>query len=294
MIRASSERVVGSRRVGESLRGTLSCASLASSGLFTGTLMSRRSRCASLSPTPKSLNHGRPSYSPRRFASRHVPTAAEELAAQSHFLDPMIIKRFDGRLMKHLKRNTDKQDFEKQVLASPPEVLVPEEYDEVLRGEFARHCSYGPCLSSLAAADIIFQRVLHDTDYGGTRLTYDFFCKALCLVAADTYPDMDWESAMGELLTRIAAAAEDLEFVNDEVSDFSLDPNVLLVLEHFKPKLHNLFRSFARRQLRGPTDAKVGQGTTRLKERTIWKQTQDDGRLWKVGTFGKSFSGIWR
>ena len=37
-----------------------------------------------------------------------------------------------------------------------------------------------------------------------------------------------------------------------------------LVLEHFKPKLHDLFRSFARRQLPGPTDAKVGSGTTRL------------------------------
>ena len=42
-----------------SLRATLSCASLASSGLFTGTLMSRRSRSASLSPTPKSKSHGR-------------------------------------------------------------------------------------------------------------------------------------------------------------------------------------------------------------------------------------------
>jgi hypothetical protein len=50
-------------------------------------------------------------------------------------------------------------------------------------------------LSSLAAADIIFQRVLHDTDYGGKRLTYDFFCKVLCLVAADIYPELDWESA---------------------------------------------------------------------------------------------------
>ena len=50
-------------------------------------------------------------------------------------------------------------------------------------------------MSSLAAADIIFQRVLHDTDYGGKRLTYDFFCKALCLVAADIYPELDWESA---------------------------------------------------------------------------------------------------
>ena len=48
------------------------------------------------------------SYSPRRFASRHVPTAAEELVAHSNVLDPTIIKRFDG-LMKHLKRNTEKQ-----------------------------------------------------------------------------------------------------------------------------------------------------------------------------------------
>ena len=171
--------------------------------------------------------------------------------------------------MKHLKRNTDKQDFEKQVLASPSEVLVPEEFDEVLRGEFARHCNYGerlnselmhsgkwmkmlkehgfipnaesqsprkggdkakepcqPCLPARADADIIFQRVLHDTDYGGKRLTYDFFCKALCLVAAKTYPNLDWEAAMGELLNRIAASAQDPLELADEM-DFSLDPNVL-------------------------------------------------------------------
>lgn len=275
--------------------------------------MSRGGRSASLSPTPKSRSHGR-CYSPRRFSSRHVPAAAEELAAHSQVLEATVIKRFDG-LMKHLKRNTDKQDFEKQVLASPPEVLVPEEFDEVLRGEFARHCNYGerlnselmhsgkwmkmlkehgfiptaesqsprkgevkepcqPCLPARADADIIFQRVLHDTDYGGKRLTYDFFCKALCLVAAKTYPNLDWEAAMGELLNRIAASAQDPLELADQM-DFSLDPNVLLVLDHFKPKLHDLFRSFARRQLRGPTDAKVGSGTTRLKERTIWKQTQE-------------------
>mmetsp|Transcript_49916 Transcript_49916/g.93415 ORF Transcript_49916/g.93415 Transcript_49916/m.93415 type:complete len:596 (-) Transcript_49916:178-1965(-) len=307
MIRASSERAVG-RHGGSTLRATLSCASLASSGLFTETLMSRRSaRSASMSPTPKSRGHGR-CYSPRRFASRHVPTAAEELAQHSQVLEPTVIKRFDG-LMRHLKRNTDKQDFEKQVLASPCDVLVPEEYDEVLRGEFARHCSYGerlntelmhsgkwvkmlkelgffpmpggkpkgPCLASRADADIIFQRVLHDTDYGGKRLTYDFFCKALCLVAVNMYPDLDWEAAMGELLQRIAAAAEEFQeqCPSTEPADFSLDPNVLLVLDHFKPKLHDLFRSFARRQLQNPMDARTGTGTTRLKERSIWKQTQD-------------------
>ncbi|CAE7711451.1 unnamed protein product [Symbiodinium sp. CCMP2456] len=307
MIRASSERVVGRHGGSSTLRTTLSCASLASSGLFTETLMSRRSaRSASLSPAPKSRGHGR-CYSPRRFASRHVPTAAEELAQHSQVLEPSVIKRFDG-LMRHLKRNTDKQDFEKQVLASPPDVLVPEEYDEVLRGEFSRHCSFGerlntelmhsgkwvkmlkelgfvpgpgkakgPCLSSLAVADIIFQRVLHDTDYGGKRLTYDFFCKALCLVAVNMYPNMDWEAAMGELLQRIATAAEEFQeqAAASEPADFSLDPNVLLVLDHFKPKLHDLFGSFARRQLPSPMDARTGTGTTRLKERSIWKHTQD-------------------
>ena len=59
MIRASSEHMGEAPRRGASMRGSLSRASLASSGLFTGTLMSRHSRSASLSPTPKSTNHGR-------------------------------------------------------------------------------------------------------------------------------------------------------------------------------------------------------------------------------------------
>ena len=75
---------------------------------------------------------------------------------------------------------------------------------------------------------MIFQRVLHDTDYGGKRLTYDFFCKALCLVAANVYPEMDWESAMQELLARIASSAEQNE--EEEQDDYSLDPNVPLEL----------------------------------------------------------------
>ncbi|CAE7415046.1 unnamed protein product [Symbiodinium sp. KB8] len=38
---------------------------------------------------------------------------------------------------------------------------------------------------------------------------------------------------------------------------------------------HDLFGSFARRQLPSPMDARTGTGTTRLKERSIWKHTQD-------------------
>eukprot|EP00440_Ansanella_granifera_P072693 gb/GFBE01078885.1/.p1 GENE.gb/GFBE01078885.1/~~gb/GFBE01078885.1/.p1 ORF type:complete len:619 (+),score=95.08 gb/GFBE01078885.1/:1-1857(+) len=320
MIRTSSERLHTSSQHGGPLRATLSSVSLTSSCLFTETLASRRSgRSYSASPTPKSAGHGRNS-SPRRFSSRHVPKAAEELAAQSQVLSPQVVTRFDG-LMKHLKRNTDKQDFEKQVLASPPEVLVPEEYDEVLRGEFERRCSFGerlntelmhsgkwvkllrdlglvrtdakrgPCLSSLAEADIIFRRVLHDSDYGGKRLTYDYFCKALCLVAANVYPDLDWEEAMGKLLERIAAAAEEAESqsTTEPIPDFSLDPNVVLVLDHFKAALHDLFRSFARRQLPGPTDARQGAGTTRLRERSIWKHTQDTMFASRASTFAGGY-----
>lgn len=235
-----------------------------------------------------------------------MPAAAEDLAAHSQVITPQVESRFDG-LMKHLKRNTDKQDFEKQVLASPPEVLVPDEYDEILRAEFCRRCSFGerlntelmhsgkwvkmlrelglmrtkstsrgPCLSTPAEADIIFRRALCDSDYGGKRLTYDYFCKALCLVAANVYPQLGWEDAMSELLALIAQHAdENPQPPSADHVDWSLDPNVLLQLDFFKPALHDLFRSFARRQLPGPTDARVGMGTTRLQERSIWKHTQD-------------------
>jgi len=327
MIRASSERLHTSPQHGGPLRTTLSSVSLASSsGLFTETLMSRRSgRSFSSSPPPKSQGHGR-NNSPRRFSSRHVPSAAEDLAAQSKALTPIVVSRFDG-LMKHLKRNTERQDFEKQVLASPPEVLIPDEYDEVLRGEFARRCSFGerlntelmhsgkwakmlrdlglirlsnsdrhrgPCLSSMAEADIIFRRVLHDSDYGGKRLTYDYFAKALCLVAANVYPDLGWEDGMSELLARIAAQAEEAQANSPqhEPVDFSLDPNVLLVLDHFKLALQDLFRSFARRQLPGPTDARVGAGTTRLRERSIWKHTQDTIFATRNSTFSGYKDGL--
>eukprot|EP00930_Biecheleria_cincta_P074033 TRINITY_DN6126_c0_g2_i1.p1 TRINITY_DN6126_c0_g2~~TRINITY_DN6126_c0_g2_i1.p1 ORF type:complete len:604 (+),score=96.00 TRINITY_DN6126_c0_g2_i1:51-1862(+) len=307
MIRSSSERLSTSPQNGTPLRSALSTASIASSGLYTGTLMSRRSnRSYTLSPPPRSVGHGRRS-SPRRFSSRHVPAAAEDLAAHSRVITPQIESRFDG-LMKHLKRNTEKQDFEKQVLASPPEVLVPDEYDEILRAEFSRRCSFGerlntelmhsgkwvkmlrelglmrtratsrgPCLSTPAEADIIFRRALCDSDYGGKRLTYDYFCKALCLVAANAYPQLGWEDAMGELLALIAQHADEHQQAQppDHVTDWSLDPNVLLQLDYFKPALHDLFRSFARRQLPGPTDARAGTGTTRLQERSIWKHTQD-------------------
>jgi hypothetical protein len=49
-------------------------------------------------------------------------------------------------------------------------------------------------------------------------------------VAVKTYPDLDWEAAMGEVLNRVAASVQDLELGDEQ--DFSLDPNVLLLGPH--------------------------------------------------------------
>lgn len=315
MMRSASEHATPYSNRSGILRHEFSTASIASSGLFTETLLSRRSgRSFSAGPPPKSANHGA-SQSPRRFASRHVPSAAERLA-QAPTLTPIVVSRFDG-LMKYLKRNTELQDFQKQVLASPTDVLVPDEYDEVLRGEFARRCSFGerlntelmhsgkwvkmlkdlgivsasldqkdkgPGMITLAEADIIFRRVLHDCDYGGKRMTYDYFCKALCLVASSIYPDLEWEEAMSELMGKMAASVPPEEAPQP---DYSLDPNVLLVLDHFKLALHDLFRSFARRSLPGPSDGRKGTGQVRLQEKSFWKHTQDT-----LSTFGGGRSRI--
>ena len=85
---------------------------------------------------------------------------------------------------------------------------------------------------------------------------------------------LSWSHVFSEMRNAESLGSGDFFLNEGQPSCPKLRP-ARLVLEHFKPKLHDLFRSFARRQLPGPTDAKVGSGTTRLKERTIWKQTQE-------------------
>jgi hypothetical protein len=219
-----------------------------------------------------------------------------------------MVSRFNG-LMRHLKNNSERDDHTKQVMMGNVEALVPEEYEDLLQSEFERRCSFGDRLNTelmssakwvkvlkdcgavlspdadkrsswgcgaipLAEADVIFYKVLHDCDYGGKRITYDLFCKALYLVARAARPDLSYEGAFNELLQRIAMVApEDPNRV--EAPDLMLDPNVMLHLEHFKPALYDLFKTFCSRNLGNPSNARPGSGTIRQSERTYWKHTQD-------------------
>mmetsp|Transcript_47103 Transcript_47103/g.131400 ORF Transcript_47103/g.131400 Transcript_47103/m.131400 type:complete len:608 (-) Transcript_47103:158-1981(-) len=264
----------------------------------------RGSQCPSVCTS--AAGYSTASSKQRRFSSRHVPGVAEELARQSPALTPDVLTRFEG-LMRHLKRNSDWDEHQKQVMVSDMQAFVPEDYDEIVRGEFERRCAFGECMNTefmssakwvkllreigaiispdaerrppsgameLAEADIVFQKVLHDCDFGGKRLTYELFCKGLYLVGRIVRPDLDSEAAFSELLSRVIALAPEDNTKHDE-KDLMLDANVLLVLDHYKPALHDLFTTFCSRNLDNPTDANRGAGTLRIRERTAWKHTRD-------------------
>mmetsp|Transcript_1761 Transcript_1761/g.4804 ORF Transcript_1761/g.4804 Transcript_1761/m.4804 type:complete len:563 (-) Transcript_1761:649-2337(-) len=276
---------------------------------YNSTRSGRQSSLSSLSP-PQSPGHGVQMW--RRFASRHVPDVAEDLV-QSNTLTPDMVPRFNT-LMRHLKNNSEWDEQQKQVMVSQVDALVPEEFEEILRGEFERRCAFGdrtntemmsspkwvkflrncgvvpgpddkrgkPGTISVAEVDVIFLKVLHHCDYGGKRLTYELFCKALYLVACAVRPDLG-ERAFSELLGRVAAAVPE-EF-RVEAPDLMLDANVLLVLDPFKPALRDLFHSFCGRNLPSSTAGTFGTGTVRIRERTVWKSS-----LTQEGTANLSFS----
>lgn len=244
---------------------------------------------------------------PRRYTSRQVPQVAEDIA-QSQVLTEDMVLRFNG-LMMHLRGNSEWEEQTKQVMYSDMELLVPEEYDEVLFREFGRRCSIGerantelmssskwvrllkdadaiaavpgcrrgPRLGTIemADADVIFQKVLHDCDYGGRRLNYAFFCKALYLAARAIRPDLDSDEAFHDLLARIAAQVPKELLKAEDAEDYMLDVKVLLVLDDFKPPLYDLFRTFCQRHLGNVGGPSHGPGTVRIRERTVWRRTQD-------------------
>mmetsp|Transcript_46 Transcript_46/g.124 ORF Transcript_46/g.124 Transcript_46/m.124 type:complete len:578 (-) Transcript_46:456-2189(-) len=298
-----------------------------------GSQMTMRSRVSarSQSPTtPKSRGHGYDGGRPRCFSSRHVPSVAEEIV-QADIMNPSVKMRFSG-LMKYLKNNTTFQDRQKSVLFKEQgELLVPEEFDEVLRLEFERRCAFGermnteqmssakwvkmlrelgvipgsgndislfaqmtadgsatsgssPVLSdshgadtmiTKAEADIIFHKVVHNCDHGSQRLSYELFCKALCLVSHSLWPDQEEELAFSQILNRVLAIAPAEPENTNFTQDCMLDANVLLVLDYFKPQLHDLFTAFCHRNLGNPSSASHGTGTVRMREKSIWKHTQD-------------------
>jgi hypothetical protein len=233
-------------------------------------------------------------------------------------LSPEMVSRFNG-LMRHLKSNTDWDEQQKQVMVSNVEALVPEEYEMILQGEFERRCSFGDRMNTelmssakwvrtlrecgcivpfdsdkrglgcmpLASADMIFLKVMHDCDHGGKRLTYDLFCKALYLVSLAARPDLPSEAAFSELLSRIVEAAPEDPNRTEQGPDLMMDPNVINMLDAFKPALYTVFNAFCNRQLANPANARPGSGSIRLSERTFWKHTQETS-LSSMGSFGRS------
>jgi len=124
-----------------------------------------------------------------------------------------------------------------------------------------------------ADADIVYHKVLHNCDHGGKRLTFDVFCKALYLVGQATRPDLDGEAALADVVARVVAAAPQ-EAQEEDWSESLVDPNVVMVLDQFKPALHDLHTTFCRHGLENPAEACRGRGTVRLRERSFWMTTQ--------------------
>lgn len=248
---------------------------------------------------------GRDARRPRRFSSRHVPSVAEDIL-HSEVLNAPMEKRFAG-LMKYLKRNTLWEEHQKLVLlADSAEMLVPSQYDEALRNEFERRCAFGERMNmefmssakwvkllrdvraigagvevtaggktgaiTLPEADIVFHKVLHNCDHGGQRLTYELFCKALYLVSQAIQPNCQGQGAFNDIISQILnVAPEEPQRGVDDVLELLLEANVVLVLGHFKPALHDLFHAFCGQNLSNL----CGVGAVRIKERAIWKHTQE-------------------
>jgi len=270
---------------------------------------------------PPSAAHGADGGGQRRFGSRHVPTVAEALVAASEDVEsPTMRMRFSG-LMKHLKGNSLHEELQKEVLASasPQDFLagLPPESAAALRSEFERLCAFGEptnleALSSAKwikllrdigavgpdageqgpgkigkeLADITFYKVLHDCDHGGQRLKYDMFCKAICLLAVQLQPHMDWEAALTDLVMRILAVAPAQPSpgsprIGDAPHlpagyDISADPQMAVILDQFRPVLRTFFRTFCARNLNNFTGAVQGRGKVRASEKTTWKQAMEE------------------
>lgn len=248
---------------------------------------------------------GREDARPRCFTSRHVPSVAEEIVHSEVLHSGGVEKRFLG-LMKYLKNNAAWEGYQKVVLlADRAETLVPEQYDEALRNEFARRCAFGDRMNlefmssakwvkllrdvkaigvardragrmTLAEADIAFHKVLHHCEHGGQRLTYELFCKALYLVAQAIKPHLQGTLAFSEFVSEILEfSAEETQRAATERWELMLDADVVSVLDYFRPALDDMFHALCGRNLSNLTAAGRGLGGMRIRERAVWKHTQE-------------------
>jgi hypothetical protein len=256
---------------------------------------------------PHSLAHGRAGVQ-RCFSSRHVPKQAERLATNPK-LEPQMLTRFNG-LMSYLKRNTESANQVKDIMATRVDELIDGLKVEILRAEFERRCNLGerhnhelmksskfagwlrdaelvtrfnekrqPRKITVAKADEIFAKVLHDCDYGGKYLSFDLFCKALYLVGLEiASPELEAIDVLHDIVCRVtdvAAPAEHSSYKTEEIGfDPMLDAQVMLLMEQYKPVLDHIFSAYCGRHLGNPSDPAPGLGRVRQLERSEWLLTQ--------------------
>eukprot|EP00928_Gymnodinium_smaydae_P020777 TRINITY_DN18034_c0_g1_i1.p1 TRINITY_DN18034_c0_g1~~TRINITY_DN18034_c0_g1_i1.p1 ORF type:complete len:544 (-),score=115.58 TRINITY_DN18034_c0_g1_i1:62-1645(-) len=261
----------------------------------------------SSSPPASAFSHGRRGDA-RQLKSRHVPPAAEALIGMSGFSSELA-DRFDG-LMSYLKGNRDADELWKQAMAAQIRLLVPEEFAHMLAAEFERRCRFGErtntelmktakfvgllkdagivvnfneklrpgCLEH-AVVDHILAKVIHDCDYGGRRLTYEMFCKALYMCGCRLRPDMSPGAAFAELIGRLASACQQAD--KDTASAHILSEDALLLrsgapllaLNQYRSELTSLFYAFSGKDLPNALEPVPGVGIVRSSERACWERS---------------------
>lgn len=221
-------------------------------------------------------------------------------------------------LLAHLKQaSSAAAERQKQAMATDAVHLVPEEFDQLLRAVFERRCSFGDQSNTeymnsakwskllrdggiisglhgfppkggsssqdgrtvtLAISDLVFQKVLHDVEYGSKRLDYSLFCKALLLVAQKLHSDLDDTAALAQIVMQITTAVGESQLEESSpYADLLLDPNVVVTLDLFKPALFDLFHTVCLQKTDSPGQAKPGLGTSRQSERTYRRYASTQG-----------------
>eukprot|EP00429_Kryptoperidinium_foliaceum_P071446 CAMPEP_0176072800 /NCGR_PEP_ID=MMETSP0120_2-20121206/36372_1 /TAXON_ID=160619 /ORGANISM="Kryptoperidinium foliaceum, Strain CCMP 1326" /LENGTH=609 /DNA_ID=CAMNT_0017406477 /DNA_START=61 /DNA_END=1888 /DNA_ORIENTATION=- len=130
-----------------------------------------------------------------------------------------------------------------------------------------------------ATGDIIFRRVLHNCNHGGLRLDYELFCKALMLTGHMLWPEESLERVCAHMVSKVVETAPEQGSRSpvDDTSELMLTAEAALMLERFKPALHDLFQATCTQNLINPGAATYGAGSVRNQGRSIRKAAPTEG-----------------
>jgi len=129
-----------------------------------------------------------------------------------------------------------------------------------------------------AVGDIVFRRVLHNCNHGGLRFDYELFCKALLLTGHMLWPEEPLERVIGHMAGRVVETAPEggARSPVDDTTELMLTAEATLMLERFKPALHDLFQASCTQNLINPGSAAHGAGIVRNQGRPLRKALPAD------------------